>query len=254
MTASGDCPEFERTSAFIDGELDGDAAMAAERHIETCAHCQAFVAAAAEASEALRGPSGRYKAPELLRARIGKRLDAEAKVMARGSSLRPGFWRGVASGVGASGVIAASLALLTLPPTAGGLAREIGKDHVNALMAGKTIEVVSTDHHTVKPWFAGRAPLSPPVTDFKDQGYPLAGGRLAKVGGRTAAVVVYRHGLHEIDLYVWADRGGSLPQASDRRGYHLVFWRAGDLDFAAASDVAPGELSQFVSLVQTQRE
>ncbi len=121
-------------------------------------------------------------------------------------------------------------------------------------MQGRTIEVVSSDHHTVKPWFAGRAPLSPPVADFAAEGFPLAGGRLDRIGAARAAVVVYRHGRHEIDLYAWPDRGQELPDEAIRRGYRLIFWKRGDLDFAAVSDAAEPELRQFVALVRSEPE
>ncbi len=121
-------------------------------------------------------------------------------------------------------------------------------------MQGRQIAVVSSDHHTVKPWFAGRAPVSPPVTDFAAQGFKLAGGRLDRVAGAPAAVVVYEHGRHEIDLFVWADRGSALPDTSVRHGFHAIFWKANDLDFAAISDTQAGELATFVKLVRAEPE
>jgi anti-sigma factor RsiW len=245
------CPELERTSAFLDGELSDAEAASGERHIETCAECQALVAAAAEASEALRRPSARLKAPPLLRARIRRRLDAEASVR---PAARAGFLWGALSGAGVSAAAAAFIAVLVLPPTPESLAGAVADAHIRALSAGRTIEVVSSSHHTVKPWFAGRTPLSPPVADLAAQGFPLEGGRVDQVLGQKAAVVVYGHGKHEIDLFVWADRGGAVPASGVRLGYHSLFWKRGDLAFAAVSDVAPDELSQFVRLVQAEPE
>ncbi|MGC1301670.1 MAG: zf-HC2 domain-containing protein, partial [Caulobacteraceae bacterium] len=66
------CAEYERTSAYLDGELDAGASAEAEGHIADCADCQAFVAAAAEVSEAMRAPGVRLAAPAALRARIGR--------------------------------------------------------------------------------------------------------------------------------------------------------------------------------------
>jgi anti-sigma factor RsiW len=126
--------------------------------------------------------------------------------------------------------------------------------HTRALMQDREIQVVSTDHHTVKPWFAGRIPLSPPVADFAAQGFTLTGGRLDRVAGSPAAVVVYRHGKHEIDLFVWSDRGSALPSAGLSHGYHSIFWKSQDLDFAAVSDTAVPELASFAKLVQAEPE
>jgi anti-sigma factor RsiW len=242
------CPELLRMSAFLDGELEGAAATEAERHLTTCAECQGFAAAAAEIGDALRAPDARHTAPSLLRARVHKALDKEE------GRPRSGFWTGMASGAGISAVAASLLAGLFLPPAAVGLSESVTRAHVRALSDGPRIEVASSSHHTVKPWFAGRAPLAPPVGDFSAQGFPLIGGRMDKVAGRPAAVVVYGHGLHEIDLFVWEDRGGDLPPPGDKRGYHETFWRRGDLAFAAVSDVDSAELARFVDLVKAQKE
>ena len=67
--------------------------------------------------------------------------------------------------------------------------------------------MVSTDHHTVKPWFSGRIALSPPVADFAGQGFALTGGRIQTVDGIAMAVVVYRHDAHQVDLFVWPAKG-----------------------------------------------
>jgi anti-sigma factor RsiW len=121
-------------------------------------------------------------------------------------------------------------------------------------MSGRVIAVASSDHHTVKPWFAGRIDISPPVRDFASEGFKLTGGRLDKAGGAPAAVVVYQHGRHEVDLFVWADRGSSLPAHIVRHGYHAMFWKSGDLNFAAVSDTAAPELARFVQLVRAAPE
>ena len=122
------------------------------------------------------------------------------------------------------------------------------------LRTWREIQVVSSNHHTVKPWFAGRVALSPPVADFAGQGFSLTGGRVEKVDGIEMAVVVYRHGAHEIDLFVWTGAGPQLPDRAVRHGYHLVSWVKGDLSFAAISDVESAEMDEFVRLVRSEPE
>jgi anti-sigma factor RsiW len=252
------CAETLSTQAFIDGEITGPEAEAIERHIEGCADCQAFCADAAALSDAIRTHAPRYVAPASLRRRVEAMLDEEEarpphplRSMTLG---RRGFWSGALSGAGATAVAAGLAVLAILPPSASTLADQVTVAHTTALMRGREIQVVSTDHHTVKPWFAGRLPLSPPVADFAAEGYKLIGGRLDKVAGAPAAVVVYQHGKHEIDLFVWADRGSALPSAGLSHGYHSMFWKSQDLDFAAVSDTAAPELASFVNLVRGEPE
>jgi len=242
------CDQELNTQSYLDGELQGAAAAQAERHLQTCAACQALAAATADLSDALRGAS-RYRAPDGLRARILSRLRREpARLPARN------FWLGALSG-GTVSALAAVLAIMTiLPPSAATLTQSLADAHGRALLSGQTIMVASSNHHTVKPWLAAHAAISPPVADFALQGFALTGGRVDDVAGSRAAVMVYRHGNHELDLFAWPDRGAGLPQPGMSHGFRTGFWKSGDLDFAAVSDVDEAEFQKFIALAQAQRE
>ena len=51
------CKELLNTQSYLDGELAGADAAQAERHLQTCAECQAFAAGAADVSDSLREAS-----------------------------------------------------------------------------------------------------------------------------------------------------------------------------------------------------
>jgi anti-sigma factor RsiW len=242
------CQEALQTQSYLDGELDGAAAVAVERHLETCAQCQALAAATADLSDALR-KAARHPAPDTLRHRIAKALDRETRRAPARS-----FWRGAASGVGASALAAGFALFVLLPPSAATLSQSIIGAHTAALTGGKTIMVASSNHHTVKPWLAAHAGISPPVTDFADQGFTLTGGRTDEIAGNRAAVAVYRHGNHDVDLFTWPDRGTPLPAAGISRGFRMAFWKMGDLNYAAVSDVDAASFRKFIDLAKSQRE
>jgi len=238
------CNHILATQSYLDGQLDGTESDAAERHLQTCAECQNFAAQTADLSDALRRTT-RYQAPEFLRARVRAALKREAaptKVRA--------FWWGAASGGGASALAAALALFLFLPPSAASLAEVIAEAHARALTSGKTIMVASSNHHVVKPWLAAHAGISPPAADFTAQGFVLTGGRTDTIAGVQAAVSVYAHGNHELDLFTWVDKGGSLPGSSTVRGFHTAFWKEGDLNFAAVSDMDEATFQKFITLAR----
>ena len=137
-----------------------------------------------------------------------------------------------------------------MPRLTNPLLDELVNAHVRSLMPAHLIDVVSTDKHTVKPWFAGHADVSPVVADFEPQGYRLIGGRADYLDHQRSAVVVYQHGAHIINVFSWAAGERPLPNDTTRNGYHLAFWRVGDLDYCAVSDTGWDELRGLVRLLR----
>lgn len=241
------CEQSLATAAYLDGELDAAQALAAEHHLESCAECRALKVQHEALKDAFRNLPY-HRAPSSLGRRIARALDGQNRATTR----HAGFWLGAGSGAGAM-ALAAALVFLLLSPT-NLLVNDLLEAHQRSLLSGHLIDVASSDRHTVKPWFAGHADVSPPALNFPAQGYVLVGGRADYVNGMRVAVVVYRHGAHVINLFSWADRGQGLPAARTRNGYHMLFWKEGDLDFAAVSDTAPQELDAFAALVKKAGE
>jgi len=125
-------------------------------------------------------------------------------------------------------------------------ADELVASHVRAQVSGRDIDVISTDRHTVKPWFNGRLDYSPPVEDLAASGFALEGGRLDYLAHRRVAVLVYRYRKHVIDVYVFPQTGGTdggAPATLAREGYSLAHWNAEGMTWWAITDAAPDALS-----------
>jgi anti-sigma factor RsiW len=121
---------------------------------------------------------------------------------------------------------------------------------LRSLQPGHLEDVQSTDQHTVKPWFDGKLDFAPPVHDFVNQGFPLQGGRLDVVHGRTVAVLVYARRKHLINVFVWpTTEADSQPLAGSQLGYHWIDWRNTGMEMCAVSDVSPDDLSELQHLL-----
>jgi anti-sigma factor RsiW len=140
--------------------------------------------------------------------------------------------------------------LLAMLPRPADFAETIVSDHIRALQPGHLVDVMSTDQHTVKPWFDGRLDFAPPVKDWAAQGFPLVGGRLDYIDGHEAAALVYRRAAHVIDVSVWPDHSGNTapPVSGTRNGYNFVHWAQNGMRFWAVSDLEAAQLDDFVRL------
>jgi anti-sigma factor RsiW len=238
---------------LVDGELDAANTLELEAHLKACPGCAEELERIQALRRTLAAPGLRYTAPERLRARVAAALDAEVGG-GRPARSRSALWRiaPVAAGAGMAALAACLALVLFIPPVPPALQRELVSDHVRSLLAQHLTDVTTSDQHTVKPWFAGRVDYSPPVVDLKEQGFPLAGGRLDYVDGKVTAALVYRRRLHVINLFVRPAEGLDGAWSGERDGYNLLRWRQGGLDFWAVSDLNQTELEQFRRLFETR--
>lgn len=123
---------------------------------------------------------------------------------------------------------------------------ELVDTHVRSLMGDHLLDVQSTDQHTVKPWFAGKADFVPRVVDLKAKGFPLLGGRIEYVGGHTTAALVYGLRRHVVNVFIWPSVASEDPAAARRyRGYSLQHWVTDGLSYWVVTDASPADLEAF---------
>lgn len=261
-----DCAEMGLlVQADVDGELMPADSARVEVHLAQCTQCAKLQAQTIALTACMRRELTSYAAPEALRGAIRAHLAAMAPTEGPGPGIandnHVSWWSRLprprlrfATPVGAGFALAACLALVFMLPRTGDLPDAVVSDHIRALQPGHLMDVVSTDQHTVKPWFDGRLDFAPPVKDLKAQGFPLSGGRLDYVDNKTVAALIYQRRQHLIDLYVWPDDGhlDYGPTAGSHSGYNFLHWNQGGMVFWAVSDLAPEELSEFVNLVRVK--
>jgi anti-sigma factor RsiW len=251
------CTESRKLmEAFTDGELDLVKHVEVEEHIRTCPACASLAKASAVRRSAISSSAARFAAPASLQASVRAALRAEAPAPPRTNGRQgPSFW--TYAGIAASVVVALGLGFAygSARTLSNIVVAEAVSGHLRSLQAGHLLDVVSTDQHTVKPWFAGKLDFSPPVADLADIGYPLAGGRLERIAGHPAAALVFKRKLHVINVYVWAGAAGNAaPQESRVNGFGVIGWSSDGLNFAAVSEIPGDDLRGFVAELKRRTE
>jgi len=249
------CAEIRpQLGAFVDDELQSSLRDAVEAHVARCEACARALSRHRLLGDELRAHVPREQAPAALRdwARAAVRGEARAPAIAALPAprrVRPAWGRGgwLAAGFALAACMAVAVGVTQQLASRDVLARELVAAHVRAAVTGHVSDVISTDQHTVKPWFNGRLDYSPPVADFADAGFPLEGGRLDYVNDRAVAVLVYRRNRHPIDVFVWpARRGAPRLAPAARDGYQIERRLVAGMECWAVSDLNATELREFM--------
>jgi anti-sigma factor RsiW len=244
---------IELLPAYLDQELGLSDALAVGRHLGSCPECQHEFEEQSGASAQLKKDAAYFKAPAHLAQRIKMALPQHRSHSARFKVWDFNWLNAGAVTVTLLAVVWSGSLYFTLPSAQDRLMEELISSHVRSLQVDHLSDVVSSDQHTVKPWFNGKLNFSPPVIDLASQGFSLEGGRLDYLDGRTVAVLIYRHNLHPVNLYIWPSTDRNVaPQVQNRQGYHLTHWTAGGMDYWAVSDLASNELEFFVNILRSQ--
>jgi anti-sigma factor RsiW len=201
----------------------------------------------------MRDESLYFRPSARLRKNVRSALRAEVKIERR---LPMASWRWLAVAASVALVAIATVTFVQSPkgPSAEDLiAQEVVSNHVRSLMEPHhPVDVPSSDQHTVKPWFNGKLDFSPPVENPTDQGFPLAGGRLDYLGGRSVAALVYQRHQHYINLFIWPsnDAHEMAEKSTRHQGYNVIHWDKSGMEYWAISDLNEAELRQFAEIIQ----
>jgi anti-sigma factor RsiW len=229
--------------AYLDGELDPAHAL----EVEALIAADPALAAERDRVEALRGAIRERLPREAAPPALARRIEAAVgltQAPARRASAPS--WRALAASVALAVVLASGTTFLfTEPRPADSTADMVVASHLRALMAPSSIDVASSDRHTVKPWFNGRIPESPRVVDLASEGFPLVGGRIDVIGRTPVPTLVYRRRQHVIS--VTAVPGGQTLASGPAQiaGYNILSWRDNGVAYWAVSDVAAPDLEAF---------
>jgi anti-sigma factor RsiW len=239
-------------SAFIDHELPPSESESIQQHLAGCHVCALKVVSAMQLKAAVAHSGQRFTPlPDTL-ARLTAHLQQEQpKKSARVYSFRVPTWAALAACL----VLTVSLIAWRQARQANALSAELLDQHLATLSNGASPEVISTDRHTVKPWFQGKLSFSFNLPDALPADTTLKGGDLTYLDGQPAALLLFTIHKHEVSVFV-TQRSAShiatmLPRV--RSGFAIHSATTPELRITTVSDVNPHDLDLLLSvLVQAQ--
>lgn len=235
----------EMINAYLDGELSVEKAAAVQEHLKTCVSCSAHVAETARLQRALRRVRTQF-APS---AEFRKRVQKQIRPSRRSTWFLP--WAPAAVGLVALVLI---LFLGVGHDRSANVVAEMADLHVNALASANQVDVVSSDRHTVKPWFQGRIPFTFNLPEFSGTSYTLIGGRMVYFHQQPGAQLLVSLRQHKISVLIFQQKQGfvvGLPESAkidDRTSFGMESWQSQTLRFVLVSDADPGGIEELARL------
>src|ERR1700722_213112 len=231
----------DKLDAYLDGELAGEEARKVSEHVRGCPGCAAESFSRVQQKRVVQAAGLKFTPDPAFRARI------QRSVAPRRAPRWSRFWLPV---LATAMVLVISGAIsLTLSRQRKGeqqLLSELTDLHVATLASANPVDVVSTDRHTVKPWFAGKIPFTFNLPELQDSPFTLAGGRLSYLNQSPGAELLFRVRQHQISVFIFQDRGLPAAQADKSAPTALSFevrsWRHNGLRYFVIGDASPKDL------------
>lgn len=237
-------------NAFIDGELSAAELQKIQQHLASCHTCALQVVTATQLKAATARVNQRFVASPDTLTRLAASLQPKRPVKVVSiNSFRAGAWTALAACL----VLTISLIGWRQIHQSNALSAELLDQHLATLSSSTVPEVISTDRHTVKPWFQGKLPFSFNLPDTLPPETTLKGGDLTYVNGQPAALLLFTIHKHEVSVFLTQRNNSAFATTlpAMRSGFTIRTRTTSDLRMVAVSDVNPADLDLLVSALAT---
>jgi anti-sigma factor RsiW len=239
----------EKLDAYLDGELPDADARALGEHLRGCAGCAAESLSRVQQKRALQAAGHRFAPDPAFRARMQQSIAARRPV--RWSRL----WFPALAG--AMALLIAGALFLNFNRDRRSEQRVLGELadlHVATLASSNPVDVISTDRHTVKPWFAGKIPFTFNLPELQDSAFTLLGGKVSYLNQSPGAELIFRVRQHQISVFIFQERATGMVHANEAVRSALSFnvrsWSRNGLTYYVIGDASPQDLDKLSELMK----
>ena len=246
------CDSWKATlDTYLDGELPSEEMRAFDVHVHNCPSCSADAFTHLQLKRNIQAIGKRFTPSAEFRKRMQQRIAGKARRNSFGFA-----W------VAATAAITVLVAVgLTTAYNERERVRteqvysEVADLHVATLASSSPVDVISTDRHTVKPWFQGKIPFAFDLPELKDSEFSLLGGRVTYLDQAPGAHLIYDMRKHHISVFVFQERSLRLPGRLDQNSFapkdvsfNVETWSQGGLRYFVIGDANAADIDSLARL------
>ncbi len=236
-----------KLDTYLDGELPSEEMRAFDAHVHSCSSCAADALARVQMKRDIQAAGKRFAPSSEFRRKVESSVATKQR-----RSFRPSWMFAAALPI---------LAIVALLSAYLGMQRshrdqtysEIADLHVASLANTSRVDVVSTDRHTVKPWFEGRIPFTFDLPEVQNTEFSLVGGRMTYLDQTPGAQLIYAMKKHEISVFVFPEsalRGkwSGSSAVTNRLTFNMTTWSQGGLRYFVIGDPGVADINNLAKL------
>jgi anti-sigma factor RsiW len=242
-----------KLDAYVDGAGSQEELANFEAHLRTCPACAADAISRLQMKRLTRAAAARYTPSPEFRQRIENSIQPK----------RPPVWTfGWMPRLGVAAfallLLVIGLALWTHHSAREQALAELVDLHVATLASANPVDVISTDRHTVKPWFQGKLPFTFNLPELQNSPFKLIGGRVAYFEHSPAAQLLFQIRSHQLSVFILQDQPGLVPftmgvNAERELAFNVETWADGGLRYAIISDANSADLHALGDLLRSAK-
>ena len=236
-----------KLAAYLDGEVPEAQGAEVRAHIAGCPACAAEVAELVALKRGLLSARGKFMPRDEFRERVRQQMTPKKR-----RAMPVWMWPALTT---VAVMVMISVAWIVLSPRPDAMS-EVADLHVSMLASANPVDVVSTDRHTVKPWFAGKIPFTFNVPEFMGSDFALLGGKVAYFDQQPGAQLLVSMKQHKISVLIFQEspemkHAFTHSQSMEARsGFEMETWTSGGLRFAVVGDTEPAAIGKLSGMMR----
>lgn len=239
---------MDKIDLYLDGEISEADLRELDRHIDVCPICSSETLGRSQLKRNIHLAGKAFVADPEFRKRVQESVAPKAQ-------RQVWRWAYVAAALCCVAIVSAIISVSWMRyQQRQQLISELTDLHVATLASNNRVDVVSSDRHTVKPWFQGKLPFTFNLPDLQNSEFQLVGGRMSYLDQTPGAELLFTVRKHVLSVFIFKDSTqldrllGSSAKTQNL-SFNIESWSDAGLRYLIITDSNRADVNELRALV-----